>query len=139
MVGGRLLLLLLTISLPSAAVPTLPHVFFDDSQCVNLRCEWRGVGKQCKSATVLETDYGHYFEFLKDDESDNDLLTRIKLRHPLNTFMIVNNAELGEMCKGRRLWCNVVNQYGGPRAYEMFFEFLLSPGVPIELRPKLHC
>ncbi|CAI2356450.1 unnamed protein product [Caenorhabditis sp. 36 PRJEB53466] len=112
----------------------------DISSCINLRCEWRGVGKQCKSATTLPTDgFGHYFEFLNDDESDDDLLTRIKGRHPLNTFMIVNNVELGEMCQGRRLWCNVAQQSLGEGAYKAFFDYLLSPGIPVALRPKLYC
>ena len=54
MMVGLLLLLLLTLSLPSTAVPSLQHVLMDASNCVNLRCEWRGVGKQCKSATALQ-------------------------------------------------------------------------------------
>ncbi|PAV89298.1 hypothetical protein WR25_05716 [Diploscapter pachys] len=78
--GDLSLLLLLTLSLPSsAAVPSLSQIFMDASNCVHLRCEWRGVGKQCKSVTTLQKDgSGYYFKFLKDDESDDDLLTRIK-------------------------------------------------------------
>ena len=105
---GRLaFLLLLTVSLSSALM-----VFVDSSNCVHLRCQWRGEGEHCKPSLSLREAYkrvsrefffrdirelrctsymiallqdrcGIAFEFAYKDETDADLIWRIKVREAL--------------------------------------------------------
>ncbi|CAO4384160.1 unnamed protein product [Caenorhabditis nigoni] len=114
------------------------HVLKDINNCATLRCMWEGIGKQCKSPKHTDV-YGTYFDFINKDETEEELLNRLKLRHSINTFVVMNNGQLGDMCKKRRLWCNVVYQHIGKKAYEEFFYFLLNTDVPTAQRTKLYC
>ncbi|UMM40464.1 hypothetical protein L5515_017086 [Caenorhabditis briggsae] len=113
------------------------HVLKDNNNCATSRCMWQGIGKQCKSPKHMD-DYGPYFDFINKDEKDEDLLNRLKLRHSINTFIIMNNGQLGDVCKRRRLWCNVAYQHISENAYEEFFEYLMNPEIPTAIRTKFY-
>ncbi|CAJ0568008.1 unnamed protein product, partial [Mesorhabditis spiculigera] len=87
-------------------------VFVDSSNCVHLRCQWRGEGEHCKPSRNLREAYkrdrcGIAFKFAYKDETDADLIWRIKRGFPVNTFTI-DNAALGAECeKKKQLCCNV--------------------------------
>ncbi|GMT26525.1 hypothetical protein PFISCL1PPCAC_17822, partial [Pristionchus fissidentatus] len=88
--------------------------YADPSNCVHLRCEWRGRGEHCKPATRLthaDSLTGMTFSFFGEDESDASLLARVKARYPANTFTLVEIGAVGEQCEERLLWCNVRKVY----------------------------
>ncbi|PIC41970.1 hypothetical protein B9Z55_009199 [Caenorhabditis nigoni] len=92
----------------------------DPSECVHLKCEWRGRGctppsllnyfdKQ-KQKTVPNSQLLPY-EIHEDDESEASILARVQKKYPLNTFtMVARDVPLGKEC-ARRLWCSAAKWY----------------------------
>uniref|UniRef100_A0A8R1IJM6 Uncharacterized protein n=1 Tax=Caenorhabditis japonica TaxID=281687 RepID=A0A8R1IJM6_CAEJA len=139
----RLTLLLFLIASLSSTTALLV-VLVDSSKCVHLRCEWRGVGKHCKSATlfhrlnqqksVSDATPLNYPQ-RSDDEPETSILVRIQSLYPVNTFTLVDDdVAMGEQCKGRRLWCNDSGMYVA-EDYDSFLKLIQKHAVP----PKLQC
>ncbi|CAJ0581722.1 unnamed protein product, partial [Mesorhabditis spiculigera] len=112
----------------------------DPSYCVNLRCEWQGTGEHCKPVTryslARETAVGRWFNYLSKDESDDELIARIRAEYPVNTFTIVKGVEFGKRCEGKFLWCNS-NTFSLNTDYEAFLSRVKF--VPPERRPRFRC
>ncbi|GMT31600.1 hypothetical protein PFISCL1PPCAC_22897 [Pristionchus fissidentatus] len=136
----RRLALFLVLAASFSSSDAFMLVLADASYCVHLRCEWRSLGERCKPAAFSRNQNacaGRTFEFVSKDESEVDLLARIKALHPENTFTIVESVELGEGCDRRLLWCNSKWVYPVKDHYS-FLKLLRQvpfPGVP----PKLQC
>ncbi|CAJ0581340.1 unnamed protein product, partial [Mesorhabditis spiculigera] len=117
----KFVLLLLFVSLGASSCSSF-IAYMDSSMCVNLQCEWRGAGKNCKSVISVYDAYSRQalqknnscptaWEFLNKDETDADLLLRLQRRYPVNTFTVVKDLTLEDGCQEKRLCCNADRMY----------------------------
>ncbi|CAJ0570528.1 unnamed protein product, partial [Mesorhabditis spiculigera] len=100
---GRLALFLLaTVSISSAGI----WVLMDASNCVHLKCEWRGMGTDCeydnthlpakqqKERKAIADGAPVYYPSQGDinkDESEASIMAKIKAAHRVNTFTVLND------------------------------------------------